>query len=63
MREITWDGLHNARDLGGLGGVRPGRVIRSPRLDRRDTDIVAYLIANGLPTDDLARIRARLLER
>jgi protein-tyrosine phosphatase len=34
MRDVTWDGLHNARDLGGLGDVRSGRIIRSPRLDR-----------------------------
>jgi hypothetical protein len=28
----------------------------------RDTDVVAYLVANGMPADDIARIRTRLLE-
>jgi protein-tyrosine phosphatase len=27
-RELSWDGRVNARDLGGLGRVRPGAVIR-----------------------------------
>ena len=27
-RELSWDGSVNARDLGGLGRVRPGAVVR-----------------------------------
>ncbi|HEY1700925.1 MAG TPA: tyrosine-protein phosphatase [Trebonia sp.] len=27
-RELPWDGCVNARDLGGLGQVRPGAVVR-----------------------------------
>jgi protein-tyrosine phosphatase len=39
-RSVTWGGLHNARDLGGLPTgmtvTRPGRVFRTPRLDGLD---------------------------
>ena len=27
-RELSWDGCVNARDLGGLGQIRPGAVVR-----------------------------------
>jgi len=27
-RELSWDGCVNVRDLGGLGQVRPGAVVR-----------------------------------
>ena len=27
-RELSWDGCVNVRDLGGLGRVRPGAVVR-----------------------------------
>lgn len=33
-RELPWDGCLNARDLGGLGQVRPGAVIRMEAPDR-----------------------------
>jgi protein tyrosine/serine phosphatase len=50
VREIDWDGLHNARDLGGLGAVRPGRVLRSPRLDRLTAAGWAALQGAGVRT-------------
>ena len=28
-RELSWDGCVNVRDLGGLGRVRPGAVVRA----------------------------------
>jgi len=27
-RELSWDGCVNVRDLGGLGQIRPGAVVR-----------------------------------
>ncbi len=33
-RELSWDGCVNARDLGGLGRVRPGAVVRMEEPNR-----------------------------
>lgn len=33
-RELSWDGCVNVRDLGGLGQVRPGAVVRMERPSR-----------------------------
>ncbi|MFP3987712.1 tyrosine-protein phosphatase [Streptomyces sp. E11-3] len=33
-RFLDWDGCHNVRDLGGLGPVRRGALVRADRLDK-----------------------------
>ena len=48
---VDWGGLHNARDLGGLGGViAPGALFRSPRLDGLDAHGWRQLVASGVTT-------------
>lgn len=53
-RTVTWGGLHNARDLGGLpAGPRttaPGRFFRAPRLDGLDVAGWDELVAAGVRT-------------
>lgn len=53
-RSVTWGGLHNARDLGGLpagsGTTRFGRVLRAPRLDGLDEQGWEELVAAGVRT-------------
>ncbi|WP_327353242.1 tyrosine-protein phosphatase [Streptomyces sp. NBC_01304] len=33
-RDLDWDGCHNVRDLGGLGDIRPGALVRADSLDK-----------------------------
>ena len=48
---VDWGGLHNARDLGGLGGVIAlGALFRSPRLDGLDGDGWARFERSGVRT-------------
>ena len=64
---VDWGGLHNARDLGGLGGrIAPGALFRSPRLDGLDALSWARLEASGVRTivdlrndDEVADLPAR----
>ncbi len=53
-RAMTWGGLHNAWDLGGLpaaeGDTVRGRVFRSPRLDGLDAAGWDALLAAGVRT-------------
>jgi protein-tyrosine phosphatase len=53
-RSVTWGGLHNARDLGGLPAgtttTRPGRIYRAPRLDGLGTQGWAELVDAGVRT-------------
>lgn len=48
MPELQWGALPNVRDVGGVGSVALGRVIRSPRLDELDDH--AHLTAAGVTT-------------
>jgi len=50
MRDVGWGGVHNARDLGGLGAVRPGRVYRTGRLDGVTPAGWEALVAAGVRT-------------
>lgn len=50
MREVDWDGLHNARDLGGLGAVLPARLFRTPRLDTLTASGWLALVDDGVRT-------------
>ena len=50
MREVNWDGLHNARDLGGIGAVAPGRVFRTPRLDGMSPHGFRAMVDDGVRT-------------
>ena len=54
-RTVTWGGLHNARDLGGLPAgptatTRPGRIFRTPRLDGLDEQGWNQLVDAGVRT-------------
>ena len=53
-RSVTWGGLHNARDLGGLPAgttvTRPGRIFRTPRLDGLDEQGWTELVDAGVRT-------------
>ncbi len=50
MRELDWDGLHNARDLGGIGAVVPGRIFRTPRLDGLSHHGFRAMVDDGVRT-------------
>lgn len=50
MTDLDWDGLWNARDLGGLPGVRPGALVRSERLDQVTAAGWDALVAHGVRT-------------
>lgn len=53
-RSVSWGGLHNARDLGGLPAAttvtRPGRIFRTPRLDGLDARGWTELVDAGVRT-------------
>lgn len=53
-RSVSWGGLHNARDLGGLptatAVTQPGRIYRAPRLDGLDARGWAELADAGVRT-------------
>ncbi|TDP93690.1 tyrosine-protein phosphatase [Labedaea rhizosphaerae] len=50
MRDLAWDGSVNARDLGGLGRLRPGAVVRMEQPARLSTDGWAAAWAYGVRT-------------
>jgi protein-tyrosine phosphatase len=54
IREVAWDGIHNARDLGGLptstGSTRFGRIFRMPRPDILSATGWAQLESAGVRT-------------
>ncbi|WP_456788174.1 tyrosine-protein phosphatase [Cellulomonas sp. P5_C5] len=53
-RSVSWGGLHNARDLGGLPAgttvTRTGRIFRTPRLDGLDAQGWTELVDAGVRT-------------
>ena len=49
-RHLTWDGCHNVRDLGGLGRIRPGALVRADALERLTARGWAALQAHGVRT-------------
>jgi len=53
-RSVSWGGLHNARDLGGLptgtSTTRHGRIYRTPRLDGLDAQGWTQLLDAGVRT-------------
>ncbi|WP_043511135.1 MULTISPECIES: tyrosine-protein phosphatase [unclassified Actinoplanes] len=49
-RELTWDGCVNVRDLGGLGRVRPGAVVRMEAPTRLSRHGWAAAWAHGVRT-------------
>jgi protein-tyrosine phosphatase len=49
-RELSWDGCVNVRDLGGLGQIRPGAVVRMEAPRRLTEDGWAAAWAHGVRT-------------
>jgi protein-tyrosine phosphatase len=49
-RELAWDGCVNARDLGGLGQIRPGAVVRMEAPERLSETGWAAAWAHGVRT-------------
>lgn len=49
-RELSWDGCVNVRDLGGLGHIRPGAVVRMEAPTRLSEAGWAALWAYGVRT-------------
>ncbi|WP_025616973.1 tyrosine-protein phosphatase [Salinispora cortesiana] len=49
-RELSWDGCVNVRDLGGLGRVRPGAVVRMEEPNRLSAAGWAAAWAHGVRT-------------
>ena len=49
-RELSWDGRVNVRDLGGLGQVRPGAVVRMEAPGRLSEAGWAAAWAHGVRT-------------
>src|SRR3954452_8347590 len=49
-RHLQWDGCCNVRDLGGLGRIRRGALVRADALDRLTADGWAALEAHGVRT-------------
>ncbi|MCX5011539.1 tyrosine-protein phosphatase [Streptomyces sp. NBC_00555] len=49
-RFLDWEGCFNVRDLGGLGGVAPGAVVRSDALDGLTGRGWTTLTAHGIRT-------------
>jgi protein-tyrosine phosphatase len=49
-RHLAWDGCLNVRDLGGLGGIRHGALVRADALENLTTDGWAALEAHGIRT-------------
>src|ERR1041384_4214793 len=50
MGDLTWDGCVNVRDLGGLGRLRPGAVVRMEAPHRLTEDGWAAAWAHGVRT-------------
>ncbi|GAA3145488.1 hypothetical protein JOF29_005598 [Kribbella aluminosa] len=48
MRTLNWPDCGNARDLGGLGDVRPGRLVRSDNLDQLTAAGLAAVESAGI---------------
>ncbi|QNS03963.1 tyrosine-protein phosphatase [Streptomyces xanthii] len=49
-RHLHWDGCFNVRDLGGLGGVARGALVRADGLDRLSADGWRALVGHGVRT-------------
>ncbi|WP_455356722.1 tyrosine-protein phosphatase [Streptomyces sp. SYSU K217416] len=49
-RHLDWDGCFNVRDLGGLGGVKPGAVVRADRMESLTARGWAAVHAYGIRT-------------
>ncbi|MFI7342031.1 tyrosine-protein phosphatase [Streptomyces sp. NPDC050085] len=49
-RQLTWDGCFNVRDLGGLGSVRRGALVRADGLDKLTARGWQDLSAYGIST-------------
>lgn len=49
-RFVDWEGCYNARDLGGLGALRPGALIRADSLDGLTARGWTTLSAQGVRT-------------
>ncbi len=49
-RHLDWDGCRNVRDLGGLGRIRHGALVRSDALQQLTADGWAALEAHGVRT-------------
>ncbi|WP_415951581.1 tyrosine-protein phosphatase [Streptomyces sp. KLOTTS4A1] len=49
-RDLHWDGCHNVRDLGGLGRVRRGALVRADGLDKLTGNGWAAAYAHGIRT-------------
>src|SRR4051812_31790009 len=49
-RHLQWDGCRNVRDLGGLGRIRPGALVRADSLERLTAGGWAALEAHGVRT-------------
>ena len=49
-RHLDWDGCSNVRDLGGLGGIRRGALVRADALERLTARGWAALEAHGIRT-------------
>ena len=48
---VDWGGLHNARELAGVGGlIAPGALFRSPRLDGLDATGWRQVVDSGVRT-------------
>ncbi|MBO1336333.1 tyrosine-protein phosphatase [Streptomyces sp. VRA16 Mangrove soil] len=49
-RDLVWDGCFNVRDLGGLGAVRRGAVVRADHVGKLTADGWRALTAHGVRT-------------
>ncbi|MCX5375660.1 tyrosine-protein phosphatase [Streptomyces sp. NBC_00091] len=49
-RFVAWEGCFNARDLGGLGTLPPGALVRADSLDRLTAEGWTTLTAHGVRT-------------
>lgn len=49
-RILDWEGCFNVRDLGGLGGIRPGALVRADALDRLTARGWTGLVDHGVRT-------------
>jgi protein tyrosine/serine phosphatase len=49
-RHLDWDGCRNVRDLGGLGRIRPGALVRADALQQLTADGWVALEAHGVRT-------------
>ncbi|SDJ72768.1 tyrosine-protein phosphatase [Streptomyces indicus] len=49
-RDLYWDGCHNVRDLGGLGSVARGALVRADGLDKLTAQGWAAAHAHGIRT-------------